>query len=70
MYYAGTMDHADKGLVFYNAHTLAMKKMPDLSVDFVKGAFANDQLEICTEREQLETFVTNNKKEKQEKKII
>jgi len=63
MHYAGTMDHADKGLVFYNAHTLAMKKMPDLSADFVKGAFANDQLEICTEREQLETFVTNNKKE-------
>lgn len=51
--YAGCMDEADVPVVYYNQHTLQMKRMPDLSPDQVKTAFANENLIIITEKERL-----------------
>lgn len=51
--YANTMQAADLAYVYYNPHTLAMKKLPELSVEAVKKAFARADLKVYTNIEQL-----------------
>jgi UDP-N-acetylmuramate: L-alanyl-gamma-D-glutamyl-meso-diaminopimelate ligase len=47
--YQGTMDEADVAVVFFNEHTLAMKKMPPLSIEEVKSFFGNPELLVFTD---------------------
>lgn len=47
--YAGALAAADKAIVFYNAHTLEIKKMPPLSEAAVREAFEREDLEVFTD---------------------
>jgi UDP-N-acetylmuramate: L-alanyl-gamma-D-glutamyl-meso-diaminopimelate ligase len=51
--YKGTMEAADKALVYFNPHTIAHKKLPDITAEQVKGAFASDNVEVFTDSSQL-----------------
>jgi len=59
--YKGSMDLADEALVYFNAHTLKMKKMPDLSPEFIREAFNRPDLEVCQDNEHLTNFVLKHK---------
>lgn len=51
--YAGSLDGADHAVVFYNEHTLAIKKMPALSIADVKHFFGLPDLVVLTDPDQL-----------------
>lgn len=55
--YAGALDPADIAGVFYSAHALEIKRMPDLSPDIIHQGFANKDLLILNTRAALETFL-------------
>ncbi len=55
--YKGAMDAADVPIVYYNQHTLQMKRMPDLSPDQVKAAFGNEKVIVITEKDKLLEFL-------------
>lgn len=64
LHYKDSMDLADKALVYFNAHTLKMKKMPDLSPEFIREAFNRPDLEVCQDNEHLTEFILKKKGEK------
>ncbi len=64
LHYKGTMDLADKALVYFNAHTLEMKKMPELSPEFIRDAFNMEELVVCQDNDHLKEFIQQNKVEK------
>jgi UDP-N-acetylmuramate: L-alanyl-gamma-D-glutamyl-meso-diaminopimelate ligase len=47
--YTRTMNAADKAIVYFSEHTLAMKKLPPISVDEVKAAFDHPKIEVVTD---------------------
>lgn len=49
--YAHTLDAADETAVFYNEHTLTMKKMPPLSTDEIKEHFAHPNMSVFTDNQ-------------------
>ena len=51
--YAGAMDAADVAVVFYSEHALALKRLPDLTRQEVVTAFANDDLVVMNNKQQL-----------------
>lgn len=51
--YKGCFDLADHAIVFYQEHTLAMKKLPPLSDDQVKNCFARNDLNVLHDQEDL-----------------
>ncbi len=55
--YEGTMQAADEAVVFFNEHTLAMKKMPPLSIDEVKAFFKHPNLTVFTDNQALTAFL-------------
>lgn len=57
VHYKGTMDAADQAVVFFNAHTLKMKKMPELSIPFVEECFGKPGLKVLNHRPELEKFI-------------
>jgi len=59
--YSGTLDNADKAVVFYNREVLEHKKMPEISEDFVKLSFNNDRIEVITEKDLLYIFLKSIK---------
>lgn len=52
--YAGSMDNADEGIVFYSKHALELKRLPMLEPQSVIEGFKKADLEVITLREQLE----------------
>jgi UDP-N-acetylmuramate: L-alanyl-gamma-D-glutamyl-meso-diaminopimelate ligase len=44
--YDGAMDKADQAYVYFNPHTLELKKLPEISVEQVKQAFNRDDLKV------------------------
>jgi UDP-N-acetylmuramate: L-alanyl-gamma-D-glutamyl-meso-diaminopimelate ligase len=63
--YKGALNSADKAYVFYNAHTLEMKKMPPLDPREVAACFNHSNLEVITDKDVLEKAIlenTNHKK--------
>jgi UDP-N-acetylmuramate: L-alanyl-gamma-D-glutamyl-meso-diaminopimelate ligase len=44
--YEGTMDKADVAMVYYNPHTIALKRLPDISPEIVSKAFQRDDLMV------------------------
>jgi UDP-N-acetylmuramate: L-alanyl-gamma-D-glutamyl-meso-diaminopimelate ligase len=63
--YNGTMQAADTAIVFFNEHTLAMKKMPPLSIDEVKGFFNHPNLLVFTDNQVFTAFLQQQKFENQ-----
>ncbi len=59
--YAGTMQAADEAVVFFNEHTLAMKKMPPLSIDEVKAFFKHPNLTVFTDNQAFVAFLKQRK---------
>ena len=46
--YAGTMDDADFGLVYFNPHTVEHKKLKPVTEDIIKNAFKNSGIKVYT----------------------
>lgn len=44
--YKGSMSKADKAFVYYNPHTVAHKKLAEITVDQVKQAFGEPEIEV------------------------
>ncbi len=59
--YAGTLDEANTAIVFYSEHTLEMKKLPPLSEKMVKNHFKREDLQVFTNKKDLEAFIDNVK---------
>ena len=58
--YKGALAAADKAIVFYNQHTLDMKKMPSLSKEFVAEAFDHPNIEIINTTEDLQNSISKD----------
>lgn len=52
-HYAGTLDGADRALVYFNPHALQIKRLPDISPEQVAAGFAKEGLEVCTDSKEL-----------------
>jgi UDP-N-acetylmuramate: L-alanyl-gamma-D-glutamyl-meso-diaminopimelate ligase len=59
--YRDTMNAADEAVVFFNEHTLAMKKMPPLSTDEVKTFFNHPNLTVFTDNQQLVAYLKEHR---------
>ncbi len=57
--YLHTLDGAERAAVFFDPHVLQLKRMPDLSPEFVKNCFGRSDLEIITDREKLRHFLSD-----------
>lgn len=55
--YKNTLKQADIAVVFFNEHTLEMKKMPPLNSEDMKKFFGNQDLKIFTTIKDLELFL-------------
>jgi UDP-N-acetylmuramate: L-alanyl-gamma-D-glutamyl-meso-diaminopimelate ligase len=55
--YAGALDAADEGVVFYAKHALELKRLPDLPVDVVRKGFANERIAVINDRARLEQWL-------------
>ncbi|RYY60303.1 MAG: peptidoglycan synthetase, partial [Chitinophagaceae bacterium] len=54
--YAGALDAADEGVVFYAKHALELKRLPDLPADLVRAGFANERVLVLNDRAALEDW--------------
>jgi len=52
--YAGAMDHADVGIIFFSPETVAHKKLPPITTEMIFNAFQRSDLEVYHTAEQLE----------------
>lgn len=57
-HYRGCMDLADIPFVYFNPHTIELKKLPPLSKEQVKEAFGNDKIEVFNDSKQLMEALT------------
>ncbi len=55
--YAGALNPADVAAVFYSAHALEIKRMPDLHPDVIREGFARKDLTVINQRAALEAFL-------------
>ena len=53
--YAHSMDAVDKAIVFYDPQVIEHKRLPAISIEDVKKAFAREDLEVITNIKSLET---------------
>ncbi|GAB4312038.1 MAG: Mur ligase family protein [Bacteroidales bacterium] len=60
-HYAGTMDQADLPVVYFNPHTVALKKLPPLTPEIVKKAFGNPDLIVFDDSDALLAFLRRQK---------
>jgi UDP-N-acetylmuramate: L-alanyl-gamma-D-glutamyl-meso-diaminopimelate ligase len=52
--YRGTLDEADRAIVYYNPAVVKKKRLPPLSPDMIKVQFGKKDLEVYNDREELE----------------
>jgi len=52
-HYKGTMDRADRAVVYFNPHALRLKRLPDLAPDQIREGFGRKDLEACSSSEEL-----------------
>lgn len=52
--YTKTLHAADEALIYFNAHTLSIKRLPDLSVEAVQKVFNHPNLKVFTKKDELE----------------
>lgn len=52
-HYKGCLDQADIAIVYFNPHTIELKKLPSITKEQVKEAFANQELEVYTNSDKL-----------------
>jgi UDP-N-acetylmuramate: L-alanyl-gamma-D-glutamyl-meso-diaminopimelate ligase len=56
--YRGTMEPADRAVVFYSRHALELKRLPPLPADKVKAGFGTAGLTVINEKEELLALLT------------
>ena len=56
--YKGSMDKADKAIVFYSNHALELKRMKPLDPKSVMNGFQKANIEVITERKNLEEILS------------
>lgn len=59
--YKGALDSADYPCVYYNKHTLEMKKLPDINEDDVRLAFDHNKLLVTTNPDSLVDWLKSRK---------
>ena len=52
--YKGSFGTADEAIVYFNPHTIAHKKLPELTVETVKEAFAREDILVFNDSEKLQ----------------
>lgn len=55
--YRNTMNQADVAIVFYSKHALEIKRLPLFTVEEVKSAFANENLHVLNNSQELQTLL-------------
>ncbi len=60
--YKGAMDEAGIACVYFNEHTLSMKRLPELSINIVKEAFGRDDIHVFKKSNELINWLLLNKK--------
>ncbi len=55
--YNGSMNTADEAIVYYNPHTIAHKKLKEISLDQVLKAFARTDLKVFTDSSELVNYL-------------
>lgn len=55
--YKDSLNGADKAVVFYNAHTLEMKRMPSLDPDFLVHSFGHENFKVMTNEQLLFEYI-------------
>ena len=58
-HYKGAMDGVDHAAVFYDPHTVSMKKMEALDKNSVQKAFGTQGLEVFNDKKELQKFMYN-----------
>ena len=61
--YNGSMNNADKSIVYYNPHTIEHKKLSPIKTEDVLKAFGNSNLQIFTESKKLSEYLLSIPKE-------
>lgn len=57
--YKGTIDQADIAVVYYNQHTLQLKRLPDISPEDIIRSFDREDLIVITDSAVLKNFLVN-----------
>ena len=57
--YRGVMDSADEAAVFYSQHALELKRMPALQKEMVQQGFQKKNLQVITQKDELENWLKN-----------
>ncbi len=52
-HYRGGMDSADVAMVYFNPHTIALKRLPEINMEMVKKAFGRDDLMVYNDSEKM-----------------
>jgi len=60
--YKGSMSLADIKVVYYSAHALQLKGLPNLSAEDIKAGFDDSELIILSNKADLENFILSHKK--------
>ncbi len=60
--YYDTLSMADHACVYFNKHTLSMKRLPELSVKDVRNAFGRNSLQVFGDPGDLNKWLMSNKK--------
>lgn len=58
--YNASFSLADKGCVYYNPHTVEMKKLESINTNDIKKAFGKEDLEVFTNSEKMIELLKNN----------
>ena len=58
--YEGAMQKADRASVFYSKHALELKRMPELPRETVKNGFKKNDLDVFTDKSELEQWLNSN----------
>ncbi len=55
--YAGTLCAADEKIVYFNPHTIALKRLPEITAEDIKSGFADDEINVFQNNEDLTGYL-------------
>jgi UDP-N-acetylmuramate: L-alanyl-gamma-D-glutamyl-meso-diaminopimelate ligase len=55
--YKGAFGAADEAIVYFNPHTIAHKKLPEITIEMVKKAFDRDDIVVFNDSEKLQHYL-------------
>ncbi|NQX90900.1 MAG: peptidoglycan synthetase [Flavobacteriales bacterium] len=59
--YQGTLESADKAVVYFSPNVLAHKKLPAITKEEVLSAFQSNNVEVFTETEEMKNLILNSR---------